>query len=429
MVVDLFLVYQFLRRLATPFNEWDAYELGIIDERGNLLKKRRELRTVKEREAFGIFDLMITKIKRLIEKIPGGKSRIASYAAALYLIKEDWEHMTEEEMEASIEEYFNSLDESTDYKFELFAKMLEDAPANAMGGGNIAGGGYNGSGDVKVPPAAASRYKKRNKKGQQKFYTEDVTTTSGDTHTPHRTWTAPKPHEEHDEVHTQQQAPHGTYPDHVHKMLDHLADKDNYQSAMKKAKTVVVNKINARRMSNTDAYSSRPANLDKTKDTRVRKQFASGKPMQKPIILHDTHTGHMHLLAGNTRLTHNTHGDHPGAGRTPVHALQYDSSKPNLVHEDCWDGYRQSGMKKKGDRMVPNCVPETKQAPTIGGVRMKKLGSKPGSYKSLVSRHLGKSAAKNIDKSDGDRLVAKGKKTGDTSLVRKGNFIKNVIAK
>ena len=267
MVVDLFLVYQFLRRLATPFNEWDAYELGIIDERGNLLKKRRELRTVKERDAFGIFDLMITKIKRLIEKIPGGKSRIASYAAALYLIKEDWEHMTEEEIEASIEEYFNSLDESTDYKFELFAKMLEDAPANAMGGGNIAGGGYNGSGDVKVPPAAASKYKKKNKEDQQKFY------------------------------------------------------------------------------------------------------------------------------------------------------------------EDCWDGYRQSGMKKKGDRMVPNCVPETKQAPTIGGVRMNKLGSKPGSYKSLVSRHLGKSAAKKIDKSDGDRLVAKGKKTGDNSLVRKGNFIKNVIAK
>jgi len=156
---------------------------------------------------------------------------------------------------------------------------------------------------------------------------EDVTTTGGDTHTPHRTWTSPKPHEEHDEVHTQQQAPHGTYPDHVHKMLDHLSDKDNYQSAMKKAKTVTVNKMNAKKMSNTDAYSSKPAKLDKTKDTRVKNQFASGKPMQKPIVLHDTHTGHMHLLAGNTRLTHNTHGDHPGAGKTPVHAIQYDSSK------------------------------------------------------------------------------------------------------
>lgn len=28
------------------------------------------------------------------------------------------------------------------------------------------------------------------------------------------------------------------------------------------------------------------------------------------------------------------------------------------LEEKCWDGYRQAGMKKKGNRMVPNCVPE-----------------------------------------------------------------------
>ena len=28
------------------------------------------------------------------------------------------------------------------------------------------------------------------------------------------------------------------------------------------------------------------------------------------------------------------------------------------VDEACWDGYTQKGMKKKGDKMVPNCVPE-----------------------------------------------------------------------
>jgi hypothetical protein len=68
--------------------------------------------------------------------------------------------------------------------------------------------------------------------------------------------------------------------------------------------------------------------------------------------------------------------------------------------------------------------------PTIGGVKMKRLGkSKPGGYKSLVSRHLGASAAEKIDKSDGAKLVAKGKKTGNTELIRKGNFIKNVISK
>ena len=27
------------------------------------------------------------------------------------------------------------------------------------------------------------------------------------------------------------------------------------------------------------------------------------------------------------------------------------------IIEACWKGYRQQGMKPKGDRMVPNCVP------------------------------------------------------------------------
>ena len=28
------------------------------------------------------------------------------------------------------------------------------------------------------------------------------------------------------------------------------------------------------------------------------------------------------------------------------------------LNDDCWDGYKRVGMKKKGAKMVPNCVPE-----------------------------------------------------------------------
>ena len=31
----------------------------------------------------------------------------------------------------------------------------------------------------------------------------------------------------------------------------------------------------------------------------------------------------------------------------------------NYIDEACWDGYHKDGMKKKGDRMVPNCIKET----------------------------------------------------------------------
>jgi len=46
------------------------------------------------------------------------------------------------------------------------------------------------------------------------------------------------------------------------------------------------------------------------------------------------------------------------------------NAKVNEAQGSCWDGYEQKGMKKKGDRMVPNCVPvgeenlEEKNKPT-----------------------------------------------------------------
>ena len=39
-------------------------------------------------------------------------------------------------------------------------------------------------------------------------------------------------------------------------------------------------------------------------------------------------------------------------------AADYLDSKEDSVDEACWNGYKQVGMKKKGNKMVPNCVPE-----------------------------------------------------------------------
>ena len=39
-------------------------------------------------------------------------------------------------------------------------------------------------------------------------------------------------------------------------------------------------------------------------------------------------------------------------------AADYIDSGEHDVEEDCWSGYKQVGMKKKGKKMVPNCVPE-----------------------------------------------------------------------
>ena len=170
MIVDLFLVYQFIRRLATPFKEWDAYKLGIIDEDGNILKKARELRTVEERKAWGKFDLMITKLKRLLGKVPGGSSRIASYAAALYLIKENEEiekhgdFLSEEQLEDKLIDYMTIVQETRNYD-----DMFEDAIANSAGGGDIAGIGVGPDGEPGVTKKAMRKYKKDNQQPLKRF--------------------------------------------------------------------------------------------------------------------------------------------------------------------------------------------------------------------------------------------------------------------
>jgi len=156
MIVDLFLVYQFIKRLATPFNEWDAYKLGIIDEKGDILKKSRELTTQDEKKSWGKFDVMISKLKKLLAKIPGGDSRLASYAAALWLIKEgkeqDADMLTEDTIEDKLNEYMNIVFENKVFD--------EDAPVNAAGGGAVAGIGVGPDGEPGMPKKKQKEYVK-----------------------------------------------------------------------------------------------------------------------------------------------------------------------------------------------------------------------------------------------------------------------------
>ena len=125
MVVDLFLVYQFVRRLATPFNKWEAYEQGIIDDKGNILIKKKD-RDAKQRKAFGVFDVMVTNMKKLLAKVPGGSSRLASYAAALYLIKEHKAFTDESQLDTLTEEQINESIDLFCIGYNHYTTLSED---------------------------------------------------------------------------------------------------------------------------------------------------------------------------------------------------------------------------------------------------------------------------------------------------------------
>ena len=131
-VADLILVYQFLKRLTTPFNETPAFDLGIIDERGNRIKSK-DLKTTEEKNAYGYFDRLVFNVKKLLERLPGGKNRLASYAAALFLIKES--HKPEREYTTKdLQEGFDScMKELEKRTMKNLKDLVEDAPANSSG--------------------------------------------------------------------------------------------------------------------------------------------------------------------------------------------------------------------------------------------------------------------------------------------------------
>lgn len=103
---DLVYTFRFLALLVTKFEDTEAYKLGIIDENGKRIKDYN-LNTMKGREDYSNyytpFHRLVFNIKKLMAKLPAGSTSLASYAAALYLIKEKY-NISEKELEKSLRE-------------------------------------------------------------------------------------------------------------------------------------------------------------------------------------------------------------------------------------------------------------------------------------------------------------------------------------
>ena len=95
--IDLFVAYRFLRILTTPWEDQEAYKLGIIDKDGKLLRKRNTLKTDAEKKSFTLLHRLIFNLKRILHKIPLVRSKIGTYATALYLLKQHFAGQVENE--------------------------------------------------------------------------------------------------------------------------------------------------------------------------------------------------------------------------------------------------------------------------------------------------------------------------------------------
>tara|TARA_B100001057_G_C22367172_1_gene763107 strand:+ start:33 stop:623 length:591 start_codon:yes stop_codon:yes gene_type:complete len=85
---DLYYTFRFLKTLVTKWEDMPAYKLGIIDDNGTVIWDKDKSKTSEEKDAYTVFHRLVFNIKRIMQKVPFGRSRLASYAAALFLLRE-----------------------------------------------------------------------------------------------------------------------------------------------------------------------------------------------------------------------------------------------------------------------------------------------------------------------------------------------------
>jgi hypothetical protein len=137
--VDLFVTYRFIKLLTQPFEKTDAFKMGIIDKDGNRTDKK--LYKQSEQNSYTILHKLVFNIKKIFQKVPGLRTRVGTYAAALFLLKDTFkEHIDDPDMfEKQLLEYFK------DNNVEFDNSIVEDV---TLDNGKLSKGIYKLTQDV-----------------------------------------------------------------------------------------------------------------------------------------------------------------------------------------------------------------------------------------------------------------------------------------
>jgi len=140
-IVDNLIAYRVLTMLIKPFSETDAYRLGIIDNKGKNLIKPSSLSTQEQKSAYTFLHRLVFNMKKIINKLPGGESKLKSFVSAYFLIREYYEK--NDRSTSMMEQKFHKLMQTDAILaeeailVEKFIKKIEEdgAPANVTGAG------------------------------------------------------------------------------------------------------------------------------------------------------------------------------------------------------------------------------------------------------------------------------------------------------
>lgn len=143
-LVDNLIAYRILSMLIKPFTDTAAYQLGIIDDKGKNLKKSSTLTTSKEKDSYTYLHRLVFNMKKIINRLPGGESKLKNLVSAFFLVKEYYE-ANDRSLSLMEERYDILLEKVSKYNLTLVEEemliveflergaLIEDGVANVTG--------------------------------------------------------------------------------------------------------------------------------------------------------------------------------------------------------------------------------------------------------------------------------------------------------
>jgi len=133
-VIDTLIVFRILKMLTTPFDKHPAYKFGFIDDRGKRIKLKsvegsnqkveNNPKTAEEKASLTPLHRLVFNLKKIIEKVPFGKSAFASYAVALALLKEN-QVLSNDQMLSLEEQFYHWLKENDKVSVDMITESAE----------------------------------------------------------------------------------------------------------------------------------------------------------------------------------------------------------------------------------------------------------------------------------------------------------------
>ena len=136
-VIDALIAYRVLKLLVTPFNRTKAFKFGIIDDKGKVLIKSKDLpNSGPKREAYTLLIRFVFNLKKLLGKVGIRGPLGTSAAAALAFFKEEngqnlevektvYKHLRENGFEFQVDENYGEPFEPGTYRVNRDITDLE----------------------------------------------------------------------------------------------------------------------------------------------------------------------------------------------------------------------------------------------------------------------------------------------------------------